>query len=152
MSRRIFRRDFFCDPEIFFPPFPPCPRQAPSFHAMSVSMAISIWTREELTEQIRLYKAALKACASGAPLHSQKYRTQIRHPHDGSKRKFFLFFSSAEDYEEHESPHASCEKPGKPTHSRHAAEKCRKLLPTYNLREDLRVSQTETARIPVLPG
>lgn len=33
---------------------------------MSVGMAISIWTREELTEQIRLYKAALKACASGA--------------------------------------------------------------------------------------
>ena len=29
-------------------------------------MATSIWTREELTEQIRLYKAALKACASGA--------------------------------------------------------------------------------------
>ena len=26
----------------------------------------SIWTREELCEQIQLYKAALKACASGA--------------------------------------------------------------------------------------
>lgn len=29
-------------------------------------MSPSIWTREELTEQIRIYKAALKACASGA--------------------------------------------------------------------------------------
>lgn len=29
-------------------------------------MSPSIWTRPELEEQIRLYKAALKACASGA--------------------------------------------------------------------------------------
>ena len=66
-------------------------------------------------------------CASGAPLHSQKDRTQIRQPHDGSKRKFFLLFSSAKDYEEHESSQASGEKQGKARQTRHAAEKCRKF-------------------------
>jgi hypothetical protein len=32
---------------------------------MRVRMAFSIWTREELLEQITLYKDALKKCASG---------------------------------------------------------------------------------------
>ncbi len=33
---------------------------------MALFMSASIWTRQELIEQIALYKEALKACASGA--------------------------------------------------------------------------------------